>query len=375
MTDDEDTAYTLMLKAFREELEEIGRIERSIQPSALVAYTTLLNCQEVRRRVGHRPTETELTQAAHMALQDAIKALPTARDRLIAEAVMAATPEYEGHNVDERKRILDERADGCSVNVYKRRRPQILEYITKYLMPRKPERSESASDITGYTESLENLKCLVVDTARLRHHFIAYLFTTMLNTQPRNNNPSTMQHHQRSINDALYKVYVELILSAGYCLDDAPYSDQTKMLANLPPVVLSEVSKMIEQVFALMPYDSSTRKVLCENRYGRLLGLARYRNRLAVLWTALWNPWTQENLQSNHADIVVTACNQLLLLGRESLKIYVDNVPLTDEIRGAVAAYYGLTPSATIVNDESLQERLEQFILDQDVAMTYRGQL
>jgi hypothetical protein len=378
MGGDQDSTYMLRLKGLRETLEEIGRIKQSIKPTALIGYEMLFACQEVKRRAGPHPTQTALARAAHSALKEAIAALPTPRDQLIAQAILAAETKYEGRKVDERKRTLDE-DHGIDVNVYKRCRPHILDLLAQYLMQHEPRDPAPTGDIVGYTESLENLKCLFWDVARLRHRSIAYLFVTNFDglLSASNGGSFHLRRHPPSICDALYKAYLELVLSTGYCLDDALYSCRTKILANLPAEVLSEISTMLGEVLDLMPFDSSGREHICENRYKHVLSLSNYRDRLAVAYVALWKPWMQDNLHFGQADAnevvekIVTGCNQLLLLARKSLNIHVDDHSLGGETVEIVATYYGTDASVLVLNDKSLLDYCERYFADRNITMMY----
>jgi hypothetical protein len=367
------------LKALREELEEIGRIQQSIQPSALSGYSALLACAEVVRRVGPQPTQAELGQAAHSAITDAITALPTPRDQQIAEAILAATAEYEGRNVDERKRILDH-AHGCGPNIYKRQRPKILKLLVQHLESGVASDPLPSGDLAGYAASLDNLKCLCQDVARLRHSAIAYLFVCGFDEQlnDADSEPCRLRR-QRSVIDALYSAYLELILSAGYCTDDARYSARTELLANLPAMAFSEISQRLSQIFERLPIDSSNRKHVCKERYESFRTLSDHRSHQGIMYYAFWKPWSEDHLSFAAVDeiclqSIVTDCNQLLLFVARSLYIQPNPVlPYENQPIDPIASYYGVDADAEILEGKSLRDHWVKYLEDRDSTMRWEG--
>jgi hypothetical protein len=375
---EDSPADTLLFELLRKELEAIGRIEQSMKPAALGSYKTLLTCREVERRLGSQPTQDERQRAAHAALIDAIEALPTSRDQRIAEAILAATDEYEGYNVDERKRILDKRADGCSPDIYKRRRPKIIERLTRYLI-REIDDTKSLDNQTDYILSLDNLKCLFEDVAHFRYCCLTYSFVVFFDGQltALDNQPLQLRHNQRSIEDALYRSYTDLVLSGGYCFENAFYSSRDEILANLPAGIVGEISTKLTYVYDLMPFSEGARVQYCVNRFDLPLSLADYRATRKTLYLLDWKHWAQANLHfdsSEKSDLlgkIIAGCTRLLLFANNVLKADQDTELLVDEAAELVAGYYGIDQSRAILDSQSLYKHFCAYTSYQDTALYF----
>jgi hypothetical protein len=360
------------------DLEDIGRNERSITPTALGAHHMLLNCPQVLSRVGGNPTDAQLQKAAHAALKNAIATLPTRSDRLIAQAILGATKDFEGKIVDERKQFLE---DNYSItkSTYKRRRLKVLTFLVDYLMSDDADVSLQGGDLAAYTSSLHNLGCLLQDVAQLSYIFSAYEFIKAFDKQlyasPKSPQPS--RRHNCVLTDSLYEAYLELILSAGYCLHEAPYSCRAQLLTHIPVAFLSETEGRLEQIFDFMPFHSDNINLICQNRYSRIKDLLVYR-RTQQAFKSLWKPWARAKLtfdsSTDISDEIVDIqfhCYKLLDLALESLNYHFSDGEYVDNIIGIVADYYGLEPSSQILDGQSLSDHCLPYLQKQSPLRFY----
>lgn len=115
----------------RRALEEIGRKRRSLEISGLFTYDALLQCPRVTRRARPTTTRSELAEYAQQAILEAIKRIEDGTDKAIAQAILCATEDFAGKTVAHRK---DELATmGISADMYKERRPHILDFVVSFL--------------------------------------------------------------------------------------------------------------------------------------------------------------------------------------------------------------------------------------------------
>ncbi len=110
-----------------------GPKRRSMGLDALKHYHVILKAPEVRRRAGRRTSFDQLAAAAHAAITAAIDELHEARLKEAAQAVMCASPKYEGQKVEQRIRKLEESYPDLDRNGYKYARLIVLERIYHYL--------------------------------------------------------------------------------------------------------------------------------------------------------------------------------------------------------------------------------------------------
>jgi hypothetical protein len=359
------------LKPLLKELEKIGRIRRSIEPSALGGFPNLLGCSAVLNRV--RPGVIK-EQAAHDALKAAIAALPTPDDRLIGQAILAAD-KFVGDDVNTRKRTLDE-DHGIDGNRYKLRRPHILRLLVEYLA----FETSHTGDIDSYTAAVRDLTCLFTDVARLGYCCIAYNFVIDFDKQLHDASASDSQRlrcHRRSIVDAIYDAYLELVWSAGYCLDEAPYSRRTRIANALPAEVLPQITTLLDRIFELLPFESRHRAALCQNRYSPP-SLFDHRNWLGVYRGSFWKPWEKHhldftpNLQSSAIPIYVR-CRELLQYVFRTLNIRLDGDDLgfMEASAEAVANYYGVELSAYTFEGKTLDDYYRDYFRRHKVISYY----
>lgn len=296
---------------------------------------------------------------------EAIKALPTETDKHIGQAILAATNEFEGKNVGQRKEVLAGKY-GISENVFKRRRQAVLDYLVAHLYT---DRTSPGIDLADYTMALHNLRALIRDVAQLHYGLVTYKFVKDFDKRLRTSSVSGALHpprrYARALTDTLYSAYLELILSSGYCRDDAAYSCRTKVLASFPSELLTMLAGGLDEIFDVMPFEPRHRQRICQDRYDRTtLDLWDYRERLRV-FRRMWDSWATENLCLEVTNIgsdqiiaqVMSSCHNTLEQTAMAGRIKIgDTGPIMDRMVRAVANYYGLEPSSSILDGKSLRD-------------------
>lgn len=131
-----------------EALSDIGTWEKTLAIGALTKYDALLQSVEVRRRARPGADVAELAECAAQALRDFIDSIPDPTDKLVTQAALAATKQFEGQTISQRIRDLP----GISENVFKRRRRvqflELVRFLRGYARPatREPARKGSSDD-------------------------------------------------------------------------------------------------------------------------------------------------------------------------------------------------------------------------------------
>jgi hypothetical protein len=358
------------LQLLVEELEDLGRNQRSIAPAALTGRSCLFACLAVKSRVGQQATKERLQQAAHDALEDALAALPTPDDQLIGQAILAATDEFVGKDVNTRKRVLDEK-HGIDVGRFKRRRPMILRLLAEHLLSTEAE----DTNVSDYRKSLHNLTCLFEDAANLGLYCLAYEFVTDFDTRltASDGAPQHLRRRRASITEPFYDNYRELILSTGCCLGEAPYSCRTTILSVMPTEVVPEIARLLDGIFDALPLEAQMRIEFCHNHYAFPPDLYVYRSRLSMR-RRVWNNWERNILTFDATNLrvlrpIVTACKALLQYVHDSLNINLYNRPPHSQVQ-AVADYYGVEPTC-IFNNKSLDEHCQDYLFPDDPRRYY----
>lgn len=350
--------------AFRQALEELGRIERSIEPSALRNYPVLLECNEVKRRT-RLQTQADPAQITHEAILDAISSLPTERDRLLGQAILAANPNYEGDDVNTRKRTLDEQY-GISENVYKRHRPKVLDYIIAYLESFPTDFSLSSEPLSSYYQALAEVNCVVMDVVRLAYAVQAGLFVSRFNSALRENHlwQANFPADRCLITDAILAAYVGLIHSTVYCFGVESYSQRPALDGSLNPGLNTELSDKLFALLDTLWLNESLRKTLTDLRFYPNLATSRYENNL--LYTA-WQirlevEFDKDGTVWRYADFVLSCCNGIGHKAYQALPIR-DNErsQIMTDTQSVIAHYYGISASTLIGSHSTLAEHIAAY--------------
>ncbi len=369
-----DGERQLLLK----ELEAIGRVQRSMKPAALEACTTLLGCPQVLARVSHEPTSGQLLDAAHAALKAAIAAAQTKDDQLVAQAILAATDEFAGKIVDERKRLLDE-TYGISLDTFRRRRPVVLKTLVAYLTD--PGAAESTPRLTEYRQALRDITCLAEDAARLSSEWRGYLFICKFNQELTHADcwPHTFSAKASwMVTDALYKPTLDLMLTAAYCFDNAPYSQRARIAKSLPAEVLTVFPEAVEEIWACGPLGHHDRADVCKKHLEPTTALSHYRKQ-RVIWHGLWDMGAKalrfglDPEPEPYIATIISACRKITWTAYDWFGIKMPHGHLEWQTGRMVASYYGVDASATICQDThsneniSLQHYVRYFLMTERI--------
>jgi hypothetical protein len=350
--------------ALRQALEEIGRNERSIKPAALRAYSALIACGEVKRRMRFQ-SHADPSEVAHEALIDAIKSLPTERDQLIGQAVLAASADFEGDDVNTRKRTLDERHN-ITENVYKRYRPKVLDSIIECLDRALSEPDVSLEPLTTYYEALDEVSCIMMDVVRLSDAVRAGLFVSKFNTALHKHNlwqPSTPAD-RHLLTDAILNAHVELVCSTVYCFGDRSYSRRTALDKVLNPELIAELSRHLFGMLKMLWMNEHMRTKAADARSDPSLAARRHVNHM--LYTS-WQWHLAIDFESDStvwwsAAFVLEVCTYLERVAYKTLAIR-DNErsQITADTRATIARYYGMKESTLVGSHLTLAEHIVDY--------------
>jgi hypothetical protein len=112
-------------------LEHVGRTARSLKPSRLANYPDLLALAVVEERATRE--NQSLSQAAASVILDAIDALVSRDEQLVARAAFAVDEQYEGKNVTARKVELSV-GFGISADRYTDLRPGVFRQLANWIV-------------------------------------------------------------------------------------------------------------------------------------------------------------------------------------------------------------------------------------------------
>ena len=294
------------------ELQDIGRNARSIKPAALAGRSTLLRCARVARKKGSTTSEAALLQAAHDALADAIKAMPTPTDRVIAEAILAATSEFEDKNVDERKRLLATKYH-IGETTFKRRRPKIVQLLVAYLVSDEGE-APFGTTLIDHAQACRDMATLFRDTHAVRYAFGALSFARYIDRHCSDSWPSDWAGERviGPIADVIWKRCVSLSLATTYCFSDAQYSDRRRMIANFPDELVNRLSGSLETVFAQLDDLDGKRQEIQDSYFtpSPSLGERRRLERQSTTPSISWNNRVR-SLSDEQLGTIDDACEQI----------------------------------------------------------------
>lgn len=277
-------------RRLRIEIERIGRNEKSMIASALADAPELLRCPQVSCRVKPDDANNARRQEmAHEALKAALASLPL-RDQWIGEAILAAPP-YEGENVEQRKDRLD-KDHGITGKAFKTRRPYVVGLIVEFLMRDDSEESDP-SGVGSDHEALQAIEVVLVDATDLAYACHAYQFVCALDHALDRAKywPSMFRRgNKTALLAAIYTSHMDLVISAGYCIDDQPYSLLRKgRLSNLPPESISSLRGPLRLIFGALPFASSYERAdICREHLAPItdpLAERKRRDSHQALWT------------------------------------------------------------------------------------------
>jgi len=166
------------------ELVSIGRREKTIRPEALTRHDNLLNCTEVLRRSGPDAQKADHALRAHEAITEAIAKIVSPTTRMVAEAALCTTKDYEGLKIKDRIHNLP---PDITENVFKYHRELAFREIVEFLKrsaphkgsvdnePAKAENDDYISHTAEYWAAV-HLTTLAEQAARLHFAGLASMF-------------------------------------------------------------------------------------------------------------------------------------------------------------------------------------------------------
>jgi hypothetical protein len=205
------------------ELVTIGRKEKTIRPEALLRYEHLLDCPEVSRRAGALRARAHLAVCANEALDAAVASIVSADIRLVAEAALCTTKDFEGLRVSERIHKLI----GITDNMFKYRRGLAFGYVVTFLTRQAPSIAEAetqhvgtlsaqrSNDENGY---LAYFRVLAERAARLHYAGLGALFAYDFDDELRANGIEIWELDvfmpRTTLADYLFQTYIRFVYDA-----------------------------------------------------------------------------------------------------------------------------------------------------------------
>lgn len=353
----------------RTELQHLGTKARSIRDAALADCEALFEADNVKGRFTPRATQNERIKAAHDALLGAIGDQPTSDDRLIAEAILAAG-RFEGLIVEQRKELL-EQENHISKDVFKKRRPVVMEALVDYLFTRAPQTRDSKA----YGECMDSVLLVGKDVNVLCARFAASLFV-LWTTRYLIEEKASLDHYRRSpsvITDALAHAHVNLILSGYEAFGRGEHSRRDKLLTNFPSDFVDDLDVSLREFHAKLPVKEMQRGLLCRQYFWGVSSVEHERSLRADAarswrrWSETTMPWlysTQDlpyRPARSRADAFDTVCHyyeNVRATIRLTLRVADNYVLPYSLVEESAADYYGVDLSAQL-GGLTLGERLK----------------
>lgn len=346
-----------------QELGDVGRNDKSIQPSALERHRILLDCPAVESRVTPNASDADRARVTEQAIRDAIAALPTPLERLVGKAILGVGDKFEGFTVNERIRTLDELKTGCTPDTFKRRRPKVLKQIAKYLEQPHVRPGTRLITLASHQTVIKSVECVTTDVMRLSYYLQAYRLVLLLDEKLAEVKDPPYNQDRSALTGEIYKVYLDLVLSAGYCFARQPYSQRSTLEANLAPSLLTHFSSLIDVVLNEMPFDTNLRNAICSLHFDGY-DLLDYRKFMDLVRRYCWQRWADgvldfgdlswsEQSEDDYGPIAVidTDIDLLIQTSRDIIEKAYDCwqiKPDEDDIRVEttfiIAMHYGVSP-------------------------------
>jgi hypothetical protein len=177
-----------------QELERIGKKEKSLDPLKLVKYKYLLNCPAVTRLAGPNATDSQRAKCARHAILDAVANINDTSEQRTAQIALCAVAPFIGKSVTERKALPTK---GISTATFTRHREGALLYVVRYLQDdscptssgTESSQPESVVVSDAPQDVARSFDALLLAASRLQYAVLSYLFVSSLNRRLERDSP------------------------------------------------------------------------------------------------------------------------------------------------------------------------------------------
>ena len=283
----------------REALLDIGRVEKRLSAGALVKYRVLLDSPEVLQRAKTGASDIELAECAVSAILDFIdNHIAEPRDKLVMQAALATTKEFEGYLVSQRMRALP-----ISEADFKRRRTKQFAELVRYLFGYAPPVTLPPAGQVSLSEEERIyirycLYSLAFDAVKLHFACIAGLLEHEIS-------PGSFAGSPGLYNEHIFDCFREFLATSSYWCDQIPPSHRIAAAPEWTEEVDTTLVNHIQKINDLWPLTNPDRHDFLHSTFKMVLkhgGTLRRDD----LYYEVWLPWYTENLPEK-VDLLVAS--------------------------------------------------------------------
>ncbi len=386
------------------ELGDIGTKEKSIEPPALEKekYAHLLRCREVQRRVRPGASITQLAQQASLALKDAISNIPGPTNKLVAEAVLGATDQFEGLLIKQRKEIVAKHPNGCSEESYKRRRKRVLLDIIRFLerqtldvpilsAPYGPTVTETETNTADRDPVDSALWALAANASQLHYAGLASFFVSKFSSKLAANRVHYLGWHRYASAESTFEFY--WLLYIGWYRPLTLYEPLDPLSRESIAIKRSidthqTLAFLLQTIVEQSPFNYS-HDLLLHQHGGGIGGIAMSESgEIRDLYATVWLPWFSKSI--NHRDSTAPSALEIITAKSGAIALIIGNqvgfgdYPALSTARTmahhSIAHHFNFDEWTPIVDGKSLRQHADAYfdsasteLANSDIVWYYNG--